>query len=133
MKPFIPLFCLAMLCSCASPPPRLPGQTLVNDAPALRRDALRVVSLYEPTLSSSQGVLRVVDTQIVQAPGHIGVERGTDKVDTMWVERWLIKRDGTNVAYRIIFDAQGSQGTDITVGLDRPEFLNGPTKVYDIK
>ena len=132
MKTFIPLFCLAMLCSCATPPPRLPGQTLVNDAPALRRDALRAVSFYEPALSSSQGALSVIDTQIVQAPGRIGVERSTDKVDTMWVERWVIKRAGTNVAYRIIFDAQGSQGTDITVGFDKPEFMKGPTKVYDI-
>jgi len=133
MKTYIRLLCLVALCGCASPPPRLPGQTLVNNAPALRRDALRAVSTYEMALSPYQGALPVIDTQIVEAPGRIGIERATDKVDTMWVERWVIKRDGTNFAYRVMFDARGSQGTDITVGFDKPEFMKGPTKIYDLK
>ena len=94
---------------------------------------MRAVSTYEMALSPYQGALPVIDTQIVETPERIGIERATDKVDTMWVERWVIKRDGTNFAYRVIFDARGSQGTDITVGFDKPEFPKGPTKVYDIK
>jgi hypothetical protein len=83
-------------------------------------------------LSPYQGSLPVVDTQIVTPPGYVGVERHTDMINTTWVERWLIKRDGTNFAYRVMFDARGSQGTDITVGIDRPDFPGGPSKVYDI-
>jgi hypothetical protein len=131
MKTFIPLFCLALFCGCASAPPRIPGRTLANSSPGLMRDALSIVGNYEMALSPYSGSLPVVDTQIITPPGYIGVERHTDFVNTMWVERWLIKRDDTNFAYRVMFDARGSHGTGITVGFDKPDFLNGPTQVID--
>lgn len=111
---------------------RIPGQTLVNDSPSLRRDAVRAVATYELAVSPYQGSLPVIDTQVITPPKRVRVEQGTEYVETRWIERWVIQRGSTNFAYRVLFDAQGSRGTDITVGFDKASFLNGPTKVYDL-
>jgi hypothetical protein len=132
MKTFVPLFCMAILCGCVLTQSRIPGQTLVNISPTLRRDTVHAVGSYEMALSPFQGSLQVVDTQIVTPPGYIRAEPHTDLANTMWVERWLVKRDGTNFAYRVMFDARGSHGTGITVGLDKPNFQNGTTQIIDI-
>ena len=83
MRIYIPLFYIVLLCGCASTQPRIPGQTLVNDSPSLRRDTVRAVTTYEMALSPFRGSLPVVDTQIITPPGYIGVERHTDLVDAM--------------------------------------------------
>lgn len=132
MKTFLSFFCIALLCGCVSTQSRIPGQTFVNVSPSLRRDAVRAVATYEMALSPYEGSLRVVDTQIITPPGNIGAERNTGMADTMWVERWIIKRGGTNFAYRVMFDVRGSQGTGITVGFDEPSFPGGPSKICNI-
>src|SRR2546425_4317792 len=104
MKTFLPLLCIALLCGCVSTQPRIPGQTLVNGSPSLRRDAMRAVATYEMALSPYKGALLVVDTQIVQPPSRIRIERRKDMVESKWIERWVIKRGSTNFAYRVQFD-----------------------------
>ena len=49
------------------------------------------------------------------------------------MERWVIRRGSTNFGYRVLFDAQGSRGTDITVGFDNADFMKGPVDVIDIQ
>ena len=92
---------------------------------------MRAVATYEMALSPYKGALLVVDTQIVQPPSRIRIERRKDMVESKWIERWVIKRGSTNFAYRVQFDAQGSRGTDILVGFDRPDFPKGPVDVID--
>ena len=133
MKILLSMLALIVLCGCASLPARVPGQTLVNGSPTLRRDAVRAVAIYEMALSPYKGSLRVIDTQIVEAPGAIGAEPGGDLVKAKWIERWVIQRGNTNFAYLVLFDAQGSRGTDITVGFDRPDFMKGPARVMEVR
>lgn len=129
---FLSLAGALLLCGCASMPP-VPGQSLANGSPRLRRDTVNAVAAYEMVLAPYKGPLRIVDTQIVQPPNKIDVERATDFVETKWTERWVIQRGTTNFAYRIYFDAQGSRGTDIQVGQDRQDLTNHPVDIIDIK
>ena len=124
---------LLVASGCASPQARIPGQTLVNASPRLKRDAVRAVATYEMALSPYRGPLPVVDTQVIQPPGEIAAEQKTDLVHAKWSERWLVKRDGTNFPYRLQFTAEGSKGTDILVGIDTPNFGKSPAQVIDIK
>jgi hypothetical protein len=133
MKAFLSCLSVVLLCGCASPQAHIPGQTLVNGSPSLRRDAVRAIATYEMAVAPYKGALPVIDTQVTQPPTRIGVERSTDLVQSKWVERWIIKRSSTNFAYRVQFDAQGSRGTDILVGFDRPTFSNSAARVIEIK
>src|SRR5437763_1386910 len=99
MNKLILALSLAVLSGCESPQSRIPGQTLVNGSPRLRRDAVRAVATYEIALSPYRGPLPVVDTQVIQPPAEIAVEQKTDLAHAKWTEKWLIKRDGTNFPY----------------------------------
>jgi hypothetical protein len=133
MKTWISLLTIVLIFGCATRQAPVPGQTLVNGSPKLRKDAVRAVATYEMAVSAYKGPLPVIDTQIVEAPGHLGAEPGTELVKTKWIERWVIQRGSTNFAYKVMFDARGSRGTDITVGFDRPDFMKGPADVIEIK
>lgn len=126
---FLPI---ALILGCATPTPPIPGQTLTNGSSHLKHDTLRAISLFEAAASPSREQIIVVDTQIIQPPPRIGLNRADDLINTKWTERWIIKRGESNAVYQVRFDAQGSRGTDILVGYDRRDFLKGPTKVYDI-
>lgn len=122
-------FLILLLAGCATAKTYVPGQSLVNEGnPTIRRDVLHVLSVYESALAP-KCKLRVVDTQVIEAPKTLEIERGTDLVKAKWVERWTLDRCGSNVTYLIDFDAQGSRGTDIGVRIEDASLTNGVEEI----
>ena len=123
---------LLFLAGCASTQTRhsyVPGQSLVNVGdPRLARDVLHMLSVYEGGVAPGCKLV-VVDTRLIEAPTTLGIERKTDLAMAKWSESWVLNRCGSNVAYRIDFDAQGSRGTDISARIESRALTNGVEEI----
>jgi hypothetical protein len=123
---------LLILAGCATTETQhayVPGESLVNGSdPRLVKDVLYVLRFYEEALAP-ECKLKVVDTRLIELPTNVRIERKTELVVAKWSERWVLDRCGSNVAYRIDFDAQGSRGTDIAARIESAALTNGVEEI----
>lgn len=123
---------LVIAAGCATPKNRhLPGQSIANDFPLLRRDAIRAVAIFEAALVPGTRSLTVKDTRVIQPPVRENPMR-LDLAHAQWTERWIIERSASNVSYTLRFTSKGRKGTEILVSQDKAGLTNG-TETINVK
>ena len=86
---------------------KLPGFSLADAK--LQRDVTGNIQAMETILGGGCRKSMVVDTEIVESPARLNVDR--------WVEHWTVDRCGTQVRYRVELTPSPKGGTDFGVSI----------------
>lgn len=86
---------------------KLPGGSMANAV--LQKDLVEQIAMLEMIFGEGCKKFRVVDTEVVEPPATLNVDR--------WVERWTVDRCGTKVYYRMQLTPSKGGGTDFGVSL----------------
>ena len=107
MRILLLIVATGIVVSCATKNIQLHGGSIADQA--LQRKAAQLVMLRESTAQSRCALRKIVNTEVEELPA-------TPDKDP-WIEHWTVDRCGSLVYYKVVFNPEPAEKTDVSVML----------------